>query len=898
MADVTSHEAPVHQVSALPVTAPSKLIGRDTTLARVYTHLKENKVVLIYGAAGIGKTAVAATLANAYTELPGGSLWLQVDNPTLEELILRVGRAYNLETVTTSSTPLAYVGTIQATLLREKPLIVLDGKISSDVAREFLSRCAAGLATIICNDEDLEGDWTRFPLNALEPSQAAALFRTVASAEAESPEAINALVSSLNYMPYALVIAGGHVKATGKTAAEFTAAIPPAGANVNPTLLALTVAFKSLNGALQGLLLVIGTTFKGGASTELISMIGNAPPDTINQAIKQLTARGLVTESERYGEPYYQLHPITYAFAQSWLKGSNRIAGLQQKVRESVVNYAKKYSNGTSQAHDRLAAEMDNLLATATWAADQGERDVANSIAIALMQAGDFVNERGYVNELLTLRNLAASSTNAFPAYVTPSPILDEEETAETVDDDTSNLDLIEDEDEELESDAFDPIVAAVSSNVVIPPIDDDPDNEDLEELEDLEFEDEDEEEEDLPLFTPTSVAMPAVLPPIDIDDEDALDDELDDDFDDDFDDEDDLDLDIIEDSALIPPVEVDELTRLRTELVKAKQGNDRRKQSDLLAQIAKLMRERGMLSEAIQTYTEALNTEEAIDDQPSMLNTLSALAELTLKNENISAAAMYAQRGANIAEKRADDTAQIRLLTLLGDARQQLGESGDAVNAYQQALDVARIAEDPASEALLQFKLGYAHLDDSSPQEAIDVWEEALSLFRKQSRRDYEGRVLGGLGAAYGELERWTEAINFHMSALYIAREVKDKEEELLQLSNLGYASVQARQLGQAVLRYRQALHVAYTTDDRENIVGTTVDLARLLVESPRHLSIANLLIDSALIVEPTNRELKRIKERIEDEQEALLGDQVQQVSVVGSARDYAANAYLLLDQ
>jgi tetratricopeptide (TPR) repeat protein len=704
-------------------------------------------------------------------------------------------------------------------------------------------------------------------------------------------------------MPYALVIAGGHVKATGQSPSDFRAAIPPAGANVNPTLLALTVAFKALNNALQGLLLVLGATFKGAASAELISMIGNAPTDTINQAMKLLVSRNLVESSERYGQPYYQLHPITYAFGQSWLKGSNRLEGLQQKVRESALAYARKYSTASTDAHNRLAAEMDNLLATAKWSADHGDREVANALAVALMQAGDFVNTRGYVNELLELRRLAASLTSAFPAYGAATSSSTSTLPAVEAEED------FEDEDEELEADQ--PIVAATSTNVVIPPVRSsvtlDDEDEDLEELEDEDFdedfededledeedfededfedelEDEDEESsEQIPIFTSTprvsASAPPDVLPPMD--------------------DEDEEELEVIEDSALLPPVDLDELSRLRNDLVQAKQGGDRRRQSDLLGQMAKLMRERGMLSEAIQTYTEALNAEEAVDDQAGMLNTLGALAELTLKNENLSAAAMYAQRGANIAEKRSDDAGQIRLLTLLGDARQQLGESGDAVRSYQQALDVARTTDDSQNEAVLLFKLGYAYLDDSSPQDAIDVWEEGLALFRKQNRRDYEGRVLGGLGAAYGELERWTEAINFHMSALYIAREVKDKEEELLQLSNLGYASVQAHQLGQAVLRYRQALHVAYTTDDRENIVGTTVDLARLLVESPRHISIAELLVDSALALEPTNRDLKRLKERIEDEQEALEGETSGQASVAGTARDYAANAYSLLDQ
>ncbi|PJF24887.1 MAG: hypothetical protein CUN53_15570, partial [Phototrophicales bacterium] len=121
------------------------------------------------------------------------------------------------------------------------------------------------------------------------------------------------------------------------------------------------------------------------------------------------------------------------------------------------------------------------------------------------------------------------------------------------------------------------------------------------------------------------------------------------------------------------------------------------------------------------------------------------------------------------------------------------------------------------------------------------------------------------------------------------------DKEEEALQLSNLGYAAVQANDLKQAVLRYRQALHLAYAANDRQSIVSNTVDLARLLVESPRHVEIAALIVEEALKVDPNDRDLRKLMERIEDEREAL-GD-VERAPINGTAQDYAANAYRLLE-
>ena len=96
MAEFTPLEAAAHEAKQLPVPPPSKLIGLDITLGRIYAQLKESKAVLVTGPAGIGKSALAATLASAYAERPGGVLYLVCDSDTFSELIVRVGRALRI----------------------------------------------------------------------------------------------------------------------------------------------------------------------------------------------------------------------------------------------------------------------------------------------------------------------------------------------------------------------------------------------------------------------------------------------------------------------------------------------------------------------------------------------------------------------------------------------------------------------------------------------------------------------------------------------------------------------------------------------------------------------------------------------------------------------------------
>jgi tetratricopeptide (TPR) repeat protein len=930
---------------------PQRLIGRETVLEPIRAQLRSQTPVLLYGASGIGKTALAATIAADYTAAPGGVLWLRMNHDTPAQFAARIGRAYRMSEIAGAQNPAALLSAAFERIAREKPLLVLDGAVPRELAMRTAEALGSAVPLLIVTEEELADVGTSRRIGRLDAPSASTLFRTV-SATNDAADA-DALAAALNYIPFALVVAAGSVREEKKPVSGFTAALPQTNAASNSQLLALTAAFRPLPPALQGLVLFMGASFTGAASADLLALVSNATAETINKAMDSLLARHLVERTYRYGEPYYHLHPITATFAQTWLRGSSKLDPFRGKMRDTVLAFARKYSRTVAIAHDRLAAEMDNIMAAAQWAASTGDRAFAENIATALAQAGDFVNTRGYRHELLELRALAASSTSAFPAHVAApaAPAPRPTQTAlplNTADDDGPDDepdDAIDDEldDEDEAVTGVLPFAKNADDDALDDPLDDDEEDSDSVDfktalLDDLDDEDLDEDglDED-------------ELDDDELDDEDSLDDELDDELNEDDDelddDEDDEPADriaVLRDSApspnplsglmatldrdpappapaptparsstaALPAAELTDIGRMRAALTAARSLGDRRRHAELQMAIgAHLEAEdgEGQYTEALAAYNDALVQYEALNDPAGMLNALEALARLTRDTENSQAAVLHASRGAALAEQLHNVPAQIRLLSTMGDARQQLGELDNAIAAYERALALARSADEPRSVALVLFMLGYAHLDDGDANRAIERWEEALTLFRGGGQRDYEGRVLGGLGTAYGELGRWAEAISFHTSALYIAREVKDKLEEGLQLSNLGYAYVQAYEaaqslpgspnpLGQAVLRYRQALHLAYQSGQRENIVSTTVDLVRLLLQSKRHLAIAEMLADHAAALDPVDRDLRRLKERIDAEQAALPAD-YPLLPLGGTAAEYAAQAYAQLD-
>ena len=816
MAEFTPHEAPVHDAKQLPVPPPSRLIGRDLTLTRIFAQVKDGKAVFVHGPAGIGKSALAATLAGAYTERPGGVLYFVCNSDTLSELIVRAGRALRVTEATTTENPLTAAPAVAAALKAAEPLIVLDGALNPEATAEFVKRCAPGLPVLLLNDSEFAGDWLSIRLGKLEPDQAVLLFKQAAGIDSLDldPE-INTLASTLNYTPLALTVAAGAVKEGKISPQAFQDKLHAPDGNISAPILAITGAFGMLPQVQQGVLMLLGSMFTGAATAGMIRTLVGAQPDVVQGILDQLVARRLLETSSRYGQTVYRIHPTTRALMVTALKSKNQLDAMRRKVAAAVLTYAKQNSAQGSRGQNALAAEMELFLETAGWAAEEGELDTAAQLANELMKAGSFVRERGYVYELMLLRRLSVSSTAAFPAYNAPAPAAppaDEEDDGEDAD-----LDEIEDE-------------AGDEPAVTAPAVGDE------DEVVDLSSDaDEDEGDDD---------GEPAPLP--------------------------------FEPPARSPSA-------------------DRRKQIDALLAEAKAGEQAGDPEEALQDYAEALTLLESEADTAGQLNALEAMARVAARSDNAQAAVSYANRGIKLADDTDDDHNLAKLLGYLGDARQQLGESGEAVTAYERALELARKKGDRRGEGVLQFKLGYAQLDEGDADEALETWQESLALFRAEGRRDYEGRALGGIGTAYSEKALWPEAIEHFTQAVAIARETDDDPETLLELSNLAYALVQNQQLGEAVTRYRQALHLAFEADDAGSVIATAVELARLLVESPRHLGIAELLVNAALIYDPHDQDLKRLQERIEDEREAMPDQEL--VPVKGTARDYAAAAWAKME-
>ncbi|MFZ4826164.1 MAG: tetratricopeptide repeat protein [Phototrophicaceae bacterium] len=802
MADFVSYEAPAHEATSLPVMLPGKLVGRDDALKTIYAYLKQNRPVWLHGQSGVGKTAIAATLASAFTQKPGGTLWLSVDEDSLSSLIVRVGRAYGIMEIANSENPLGMIGAVATTLMQNKPFIILDGNPLMPAVVEFVNRVAVGLPMLIVSEETTRGTWAEVEIKPLALADAVSLFQERSGLNGEG---VVEVVKLLDQSPLAIIMVAGVARVSKLDLSTLLEKLNSATES-DAVHKAIKVSFASLQSALQGILLMLGATLDGGASLEMLTLISDAGQESVQKVMTILTAIGLTSQTLRYNEPYYQMHPMLHQFIQTYLDSNDRLTTLQEKVVEATLKYAEKYANAEVRSHNKLAIEMNAFLAVAYWTAQRGRHDAVSRLVVALTQASGFINSRGFLYEVLQLQEAGSSGVSAFPANAQiPPEVLDN----------PSILDDFED-DEEADMSFL---------------VDDDED-----------FDDEDvTEDEDAP--TPLSTFAEDYPPGA---------------------------------TTMVSTIDLERRLILANELVEAGKTDDALKMFDTILQ----------------------RLDEGEDEDPQLeLKALKAMTQLLVKKGDYQPAILNAIRGVKLAETQNNAETLIKLLSYLGDARQQLGETGEAILTYQRALKLSREKKFRQDEVLLQTQLAFAQLDDEATDDAITNWEDALKLSRELALRQTEGKILGGLGTAYAEQKRWEEALSYYNSALHIAREQKDATEEMLQLSNLAYASVEANKLGDAVLRYRQALHLSYQSENKKEIVNNLVDLARLLAKSVLHLKIAELLVKNAAEYDAHDREVVELGKQIAQAISDAEAKAVQFKHLSGSARLYAEAAYKLLD-
>ncbi len=914
MAEFPPLEAAVTSVTDLPLRRLGRPIGRDELLRALLLRLRQSQQLVLHGAVGTGVTTVAATIANVYLQQHNRPvLWLNIDKPPLVELIVRIARAYGENDISNADNPLTGAAAVKALLSEKQPLLVLDGEIDSLVLAPFVKRCAADIPLVVTSPAPLaDGDWRNQPIGNLAENDAVRLFKQKAGIKDDKDDvAIQVIAAQLKHAAFPLALTARSMIIARQSTADFSDTLAEAleSHDDQTAMAALSISFAGLNERLRDLLLFLWATTRGEASVAFLNLLSGIATESIDMSMTILSRLFLVERFQVLGEAYYRLHPLTRDFLRDWALERDRFDALRADIVDTTRDYLDVHG-GTDDFIVRLVLEMENLIASAEWAAQNEDVELAGDIAERLAPVEGQLKEAGYGYELMRLRAIRDGDALEFedlPEEIPESEMVVEAEAGDAAAE-GDDLTLLDDDDEppwedseaELatadgadEDMAPQPIAADDSTFVAI----DDRDlqsvnidqlrtalnvasqnNETARQLQILKAIarmqiNQGREKEAIATYGDVleiyenSEDKDGVLETLDM-------------------------LAGLLVSNQSAPAAIEQV-KLRTALSFARQHEDTPRVLQILEAVGKVQIDQKREQEAVSTYNEILAIHEKQEDNKGILEALDMLAGLLVRCDSAVSALAHVQRGLHLAEELGDYEAEMFLQITRGDAHKELGEAAIAVEAYEGALGNARHRDDLQNEALILYKLGMAYLESNESRRAIEMLEDANDRFKQQGKRDMEGQVLRGLGEVNVKLERWSEAVNFHTSALYIAREIDDRALEGRQLRHLGQILIRADKLPEALTRLRQALHVAYEEQNRDDIVGVIADLVSLMMRNLFLSSIAELLINDGLTYDPENRELQLLKKEVAGAKERAAARGIALAVVAGSARDYAANAY-----
>ena len=344
MAEFPPLEAAVTSVADLPLRRLGRPIGRDELLRALLLRLRQSQQLVLHGAAGTGVTTVAATIANVYLQQHDRPvLWLNIDNPPLVELIVRIARAYGEYDISNADNPLKGAAAVNALLSEMQPLLVLDGEIDSRVLAPFVTRCAADVPLVVTSAAPLaDGDWRNQPIgNLARATPSACSSRKPASRTITDDVAIQVIAAQLKHAAFPLALTARSMIIARQSAADFSDTLADAleSHDDQAAMAALSISFAGLNERLRDLLLFLCATTRGEASVAFLNLLSGIATESIDMSMTILSRLFLVERFQGLGEAYYRLHPLARDFLRDWALERDRLDGLRVDIVDTTRDY-------------------------------------------------------------------------------------------------------------------------------------------------------------------------------------------------------------------------------------------------------------------------------------------------------------------------------------------------------------------------------------------------------------------------------------------------------------------------------------------------------------------------------------------------------------------------------
>jgi hypothetical protein len=390
------------------VHKPERLFGRDELLTEVNALLDGYRRVLLYGLAGTGKTALAATIADQrISNKKGPYIWVQPGdenaNAVFDALVERFATEKEKQEIAFLTGDAKTVAVGNLLTRSEAALLVLDDVWNGQALRRVLEAAPDDMPVLVTSRQKFALD-EMVDVGDLPPDEALNLLSYHAGQKDYSADVeARRLCEQLGHHAYALEIAGTTLKVDELTPAELCEEVADAPHEMRmPGRFAadgresvkelLDRSFHVLEAETQAVFRAFGAFFAPGATSMLLAMYMGREKRGVEEALRNLVRRSLAKRLK--GTDYYYIHDLTFTYAQTMFKD-------EEPDYQATVTAIQHYVMEHVQDFDRLALDYTNILEAARVAQ---VKDVEALISIvSVLATGGYMDARGHTPDFLTL---------------------------------------------------------------------------------------------------------------------------------------------------------------------------------------------------------------------------------------------------------------------------------------------------------------------------------------------------------------------------------------------------------------------------------------------------------------------------------------------------------------
>lgn len=334
---------------------PKKLIGRDDLMQECRALLEEGADICLQGFGGMGKTAVAATIAARWLDDDMGNiLWLKTGSEDADTIMEALAAPFDAQ-----QDIAAVDGRNKLKALRQivadnnVTLIVLDDVWDGTALREVLRAFPRAMAVIVTSRQRYALDEI-IEVGRLSPERALDLLRYFSRQTYDNPAQAKELCHQLGYHAFALEIAGKTLKVDqiqpeallkriATTPHDITMPEDFAEEGRSSITELMDASIYALDNPTRHTFLAFGELFAPETTIELLSKVTGQDNDTSRENLTTLQRRGLVERMTVADSDlvFYRVHSLAYSYARTITERhgrspANNITSIAEFVEENA----------------------------------------------------------------------------------------------------------------------------------------------------------------------------------------------------------------------------------------------------------------------------------------------------------------------------------------------------------------------------------------------------------------------------------------------------------------------------------------------------------------------------------------------------------------------------------